>query len=76
MTLPSACGSGSTRFPRPRSLSSTLQLLLDILRIEDEPACWAPLATIAAAEIEQRTRLGALDAAASLVVRHHARAAA
>jgi hypothetical protein len=44
-----------------------LQLLLDILRIEDEPTCWAPLAAIAAAEIEHRTRLGALDAAASLV---------
>jgi len=29
-----------------------LQLLLDILRIEDDPASWAPLATIAAAELE------------------------
>ena len=44
-----------------------VQLLLDILRIEDEPTSWAPLAAIAAAEIEHRTRLGALDAAASLV---------
>jgi hypothetical protein len=43
-----------------------LQLLLDILRIEDDPECWAPLATIAAAEVEHRTQLGMLGAAASL----------
>lgn len=41
-------------------------LLLDLLRIEDDPAQWEPLAAIAAAEVERRTLGGDIDGAADL----------
>jgi HEAT repeat protein len=43
-----------------------LSLLLDLLRIEDDPLRWNAVATIVAAEIERRTILGDLQASASL----------
>ena len=43
-----------------------VNLLLDLLRIEDDPVRWNPVATVAAAEVERRTLLGDLQAAASL----------
>ena len=43
-----------------------LNLLLDLLRIEDDPVRWNPLATIVASEVERRTILGDLQAASSL----------
>jgi len=46
--------------------SLDLNLLLDLLRIEDDPVRWNPLATIVAAEVERRTLLGDLQGAASL----------
>src|SRR5262245_662032 len=43
-----------------------LDLLLDLLTIEDDPVRWNPVATIVAAEVERRTLLGDLEAAARL----------
>ena len=43
-----------------------LDLLLDLLRIEDDPVRWNPIATIVAAEVERRTLLGELESAARL----------
>lgn len=43
-----------------------LRLVLDLLRIEEEPAQWEQIATIVAADVERRARLGELDEAASL----------
>jgi hypothetical protein len=43
-----------------------VELLLDLLRIEDDPVRWAMLASIVAEEIERRTLVGELEAAASL----------
>ncbi len=44
-----------------------LDLLLDLMRIEDEPAQWEAVSRIAAQEIERRTAVGDLDAAQRLV---------
>ena len=44
-----------------------LHLLLDLLRIEDEPSQWEQVATIVAAEVERRTLLGDIDGAQQLV---------
>jgi HEAT repeat protein len=41
-------------------------LLLDLLRIEDDPVRWNPVAAIVVAEVERRTLLGDLEAAAGL----------
>ena len=43
-----------------------LNLLLDLLRIEDDPVRWNPVATIVTSEIERRTLLGELEAASNL----------
>jgi len=43
-----------------------LSLMLDLLRIEDDPLRWNAVATIVAADVERRTVLGDLPAAASL----------
>jgi hypothetical protein len=40
-----------------------LDLLLDLLRIEDDPGQWEQVAAIVAAEIERRTLLGDIDGA-------------
>jgi hypothetical protein len=45
-----------------------LLLALDLLRIEDEPAQWEQIATIAAADAERRARLGELEEAARLAL--------
>ena len=42
------------------------QLLLDLLRIEENPDQWSRLAEIAAGEVERRALLGELEAAATL----------
>jgi HEAT repeat protein len=41
-------------------------LLLDLLKIEDDPVRWSALATIVASELEKRVVLGELESAASL----------
>jgi HEAT repeat protein len=46
--------------------SLDIQLLLDLLRIEQDPAEWAELASIVPAEIERRTLIGDLESAANL----------
>lgn len=43
-----------------------VQLLLDLLRIEDDPIRWSALAAIVAAEVERRAVLGELEAVESL----------
>jgi len=43
-----------------------VDLLLDLLRIEDDPAQWEPVAAIAAAEVERSTLLGDLAGAQRL----------
>jgi hypothetical protein len=43
-----------------------LDLLLDLLRIEEDPAQWEQVAAIVAAEVERRTVLGDIDAAQRL----------
>jgi HEAT repeat protein len=50
--------------PELRALD--LNLLLDLLRIEDDPLRWNAVATVVAAEIERRAVLGDLAASASL----------
>jgi HEAT repeat protein len=44
-----------------------LDLLLDLMRIESEPAPWEAVASIAAEEVERRTVLGDVEAAQRLV---------
>jgi HEAT repeat protein len=43
-----------------------VQLLLDLLRIEDDPIRWSALAAIVAAEVERRAVLGELEAVEGL----------
>jgi HEAT repeat protein len=44
-----------------------LALILDLLRIEEDPAAWQAIASVAAAEIERRTLIGDTASAQSLL---------
>jgi HEAT repeat protein len=45
-----------------------VQLLVDLLRIEHDPAQWEPVAMLVASEVERRAVLGQIDSAAELAV--------